>query len=30
MTDTAVGERALIPRVPMIPTDLPTQFKRTQ
>ncbi|XP_055910686.1 uncharacterized protein LOC129945050 [Eupeodes corollae] len=29
-TGPAVGKYALIPRIPMIPTDLPFQFKRVQ
>lgn len=30
MTGIAKGEEVLIPRIPMIPTDLPFQFKRIQ
>ncbi|CAF4947509.1 unnamed protein product [Pieris macdunnoughi] len=30
MTGTAKGEEVLIPRIPIIPTDLPFQFKRVQ
>lgn len=30
MTGTAKGENVLIPRIPIIPTDLPFQFKRVQ
>lgn len=30
VTGPASGETALIPRIPMIPTDLPFQFKRLQ
>ena len=30
LTGPAAGEIALIPRIPMIPTDLPFQFKRLQ
>jgi len=30
LTGTAVGQPSYIPRIPMIPTDLPTPFKRLQ
>ena len=30
LTGPAAGEIALIPRIPMIPTDMPFQYKRLQ